>query len=486
MQLRLAGLWCLLLCAGGGCATQQQIATSRSVATRAVAGVPEDHAPVGDVQVGDVQVEAEAIHQVSHVQGTSEAIATNDVGSPDPALPTGHRTSSDTLSQLEQAAISGNPGLRRLEQEYQAAKARVCYIGRLPDPTVGANIFASPIETAAGSQRANVSLTQMLPSLARLNAQEQQACFESLALQQIWAAERLKVIGELRARWYRLYVLQKQIDTTVANQELLTSLTDVANSRVAVGRASQGDVLIGTLEYSRLEEQLVTLQQQVVSTKADINRLIGRAAETEVPQPGELDVRLPDWTHGMLKQLAVERQPEIAAARIRVQAARWGLEVARLKRRPDVSLNTTWFAIDDNRPTSMIVDVGQDAWSVGAMVNIPLWQDKNDAMEFEAGWKHSAAASSVDAVIQRYDAALRDLWEQARAADETARLYQMTILPQARQTLAADQGAYSNGDVEFDRIVNDFRNVLTLELGYHRALGQLATAVARIRQATGT
>ena len=33
--------------------------------------------------------------------------------------------------------------------------------------------------------------------------------------------------------------------------------------------------------------------------------------------------------------------------------------------------------------------------------------------------------------------------------------------------------------------MRDFRNVLTLELGYHRSLGQVATALAGIQQATG-
>ena len=86
---------------------------------------------------------------------------------------------------------------------------------------------------------------------------------------------------------------------------------------------------------------------------------------------------------------------------------------------------------------------------------------------------------------QRYDSLLRDLWEQAKAANETATLYEDTILPQARDTLDADQESYANGNVEFDRVIRDFRSVVTLELGYHRAIGQLATAVARIRQATG-
>jgi len=378
-----------------------------------------------------------------------------------------------------------NPTLCRLWREYQAARAKVRYVDELPDPKLGANFFLSPVETAAGSQRANLTLSQMLPWLPRLDAQGQQACFEAAALGQVYESQRLKIVADIRAAWYRLYVLQKQVDINRANQGLLESLIDVANSQVSTGKASQGDVLAGTLEYSKVEEQIVTLGQQLASTKARLNRLIGRDAETPIVVPQQLDAFLPEIDQALLRSMAWSHQPDIEAARIRRQASRWGVEVARLSRRPDVTLNASWFAIDDNRPTPNIVDVGQDAWSIGAMMTLPVRREKYDAIEQEALWKHAATTSSVEEIQQEYDALLVDLWEQARAANETARLYRDTILPEAKRVLEADQEAYSNGNVEFDRVVRDFRNVITLELGYHRSLGQIATAMARIWQATG-
>jgi len=394
-------------------------------------------------------------------------------------------TTVESLSQLEALALELNPNLRRLNQQVAAAQARSRYVDKLPDPTVGANIFGHPIETAAGSQRANISVKQMIPWLSRLDAQSQQACFEALTLRQDFGVERLKVIGDVRSLWYRLYVLGKQIETSRANQELLESLTEVANARVATGNASQGDVLLGTLELSKLEEQILTFEQQVVSNKAELNRIVGRDADHPIDVPRQLTASLPEWSHPMLRQVAQERQPAIAAAQLRTQAARWGVEVARLKRRPDVSLSANWFAIDDNRPRPSVVDVGRDAWSIGAQVSVPLWRKKYDAIEQEARWNYFATHASTEVVQQRYDSLLLDLWEQAKTADETSKLYRETILPQARQTLQADQQSYVNGTVEFDRVVRDFRNILTLELGDHRAIGQLRTALARIQQAVG-
>ena len=153
---------------------------------------------------------------------------------------------SDSLASLEWIATSNNPRLQRLQRETDAAWARTRYQDKLPDPTVGANIFAAPIETAAGSQRANLSLTQMIPWLDRLDAQAQQACFEAMVMQQMYAAEKLRVIGDVRASYYRLYVLQKQVQTIEANQALLKGLIEV-NRVQEVHLALKGSQVFGIL-----------------------------------------------------------------------------------------------------------------------------------------------------------------------------------------------------------------------------------------------
>jgi len=386
---------------------------------------------------------------------------------------------------LETRAQSTNPRLIRLLQEANAASAKTHYVDKLPDPTFGANIFGSPIETAAGSQRANFTLMQMIPWLDRLDAQQQQACFEAMALRQQYAAERLRVIGDVRAGYYRLYILTRQIQTIEANQQLLESLIEIVSARVATGKANKGDVLLGTLEISRLEEQLIALRQQVRSAEVQINRLANRPVNISIAVPNELDISVPEWTHSMLVQTAFERQPVIAAAQLQANASRWGVNVAKLRRRPDFQVGAAWFFMDNNRPTTNVVDVGRDAWSLGATVSIPLNRKKYDAIRDEALWKYAASRSNVEDTRQEFNAQLLDLLEQAKAASQTASLYRDTIIPQSEQTLSADQESLINDTVEFDRVIQDFRNLLTLQFGYHRTIGQLGISIARIQQAVG-
>ena len=389
----------------------------------------------------------------------------------------------ETLADLEALTTVNNPTLRRMEHEAAGEWAKTGYVAKLPDPSIGAMFYTPPMNFVPDRQLAEVQVTQMIPWLSRLSAEAQRANLEALAADNMYQAERLRVVGDLRAAWFTLYVLGKQIQTTEADQSQLESLIKTANARIATGDAQPGDVLMATLELSSLQEQLLSYRQQVVATTAELNRLAGRDSRVPIAPPTTIEHELPDWNHDLLRQIAMESQPELNAARMRTAATRWGIDVARLKRRPDLTFGAGWVVMD--APGSTMPSDGTDSFTVGVTASIPLWYRKYDAMTAEASRVHAAAHASEDEVALRLDALLRDLWEQARASQKTVELYEKSILPQARQTFEADQKSLVNGTVTFDRVIRDYRTLLNLELGYHRALGQLATTLARIRQAVG-
>jgi outer membrane protein TolC len=389
----------------------------------------------------------------------------------------------ETLEDLEAWAIANNPTLRRMQQESAAEWAKTGYVSKLPDPTISSMFYLPPMNYDPDRLVAELQVMQMIPWVERLKAEARQAHLEALAAENAYLAERLRVVGEVRMNWYRLYVLAKQIATTEADQAQLESLIKTANARVATGDAQPGDVLMGTLELSSLQEQLLTYRQELESTAAELNRLVGRDARVPITPPKSLEVEFPSWDHDLLRTIATSAQPELNAARLRTAATRWGIDVARLKQRPDVSLSGGWMAMD--APGAMMPGAGADSWTLGFSTNLPIYHRKYDAMIAEASREHLAAHATEEEVELRLDATLRDLWAQAQAAQRTIELYEKSILPQARQTFEADQKSLVNNTVTFDRVIRDYRTLLNLELGYHKALGQLATALARIRQTVG-
>lgn len=396
----------------------------------------------------------------------------------------GEPAASD-LTELEALALAQNPAIIRMKREHQAALARVGHVGALPDPMLGANVFGHPIETAAGSQRANLSVQQLIPWIDRLHAREQQACFEASAREQRIRTEENRVIAGVRSAYYRIYVLGRQLAAIEANKEWLGTLLELVAARIADGKGTRGDVLLGTVELSRLEEQRLSVEQQIQSQTAELNRLVGRAVDVAIEPAVQIDPESPELEHAALFEACRQHQPELVAAHLMANASRWGVDVAELQRRPDVQVGAAWYLIDDNRPASSVVDIGRDAWSIGAAVTIPLDRLKYDSLRDEAAWKHAAANSAVKDLEQKFSARLLDLISQARTAAETAALYQKTILPQARDTLEADQESLGLGAVEFDRVIQDLRSLLLLEVGYHQAVGRHAISVAKLREATG-
>jgi outer membrane protein TolC len=388
-----------------------------------------------------------------------------------------------SLSDLEACAIIRNATLRRMREEAAAEWAQVRYIDKLPDPTVSSMAYAPPMNYEPDRLLAELQVMQMIPWIGRLRAEAQRASLEALAAVNDYQAERLRVIGDLRAAWYRLYVLNKQIETTEAEKSQLDTLISSANARVRTGAAAPGDVLMATLELSSLQEQLISYRQELVATAAEINQLAGRSGHCPVTPPDMISAELPAWDYDLLRGMAIAQQPELNAARMRVAATRWGVEVARLQRRPDLTFGAGWMIMD--APSAMAHDAGRDSASIGVTATVPLWREKYDGIVSEAARMHRAAHASEDEVILELESLIRSLWEQARASHQTVQLYEHTIIPQARQTFEADQASLANNAVTFDRVIRDYRSLLSMQLGYHRALGQLATALARLQQTVG-
>ena len=325
----------------------------------------------------------------------------------------------------------------------------------------------------------------MIPWVETLDAKQQLATLQALAVKADYRSARLQILSQVRVGWFRLYLIEQQFSVTENNQQTLQSLIDVVNSLIAADRGSSRDVLLGTLELTKLEERITRLKQQRTSQIVDLNRLMNRSLDAKIVPPEKITVSIPKQTRDDLVKIALQSQPEIQAARLRNQAKKWGVTVAQLSRRPDVTVMASYFLTDDNRAPNPNLKVGEDPWFFGLQVSVPIWDKKYDALEEEAKHVYDASTLSIETLTDRTSAVIVQLLAEIDRGDETAILYKDTIIPQALQTLATDQSAYANGEVEFDRLMRDFRSLLTLQLGYHQAIADRAIAIAELQRVVG-
>jgi outer membrane protein TolC len=205
-----------------------------------------------------------------------------------------------TLRQLTTEAVKSNPEIVAAQKGYEAARQRPIQESTLLDPMIslGWVSVGNPLPGAGlGSQvLSNIGLTysQELPYPGKLKLRGEIASKEAEAAFQQYEAVQLDVISRLKQAYYRLQYTYAASDLLIRNRDLLSKLVSVTEARYSVGKAAQQDVFKAQTEVSIIETRLVKLEQQRLSSEAEINSILDRRPQTPVGRPE--DVKPKDLT----------------------------------------------------------------------------------------------------------------------------------------------------------------------------------------------
>jgi outer membrane protein TolC len=143
---------------------------------------------------------------------------------------------AQSLNDYLKTAAENNPGLRSKFLSYQASLERLPQVRALPDPEISFGIFIEPMERYAGNQVAEIQVMQMFPWFGTLGAAEDEAAAMARAKYEEFNQAKSTLFYEVKTAWFALYLLQKDIDITEENLEILKSL-----ERIAINRLSSGE-----------------------------------------------------------------------------------------------------------------------------------------------------------------------------------------------------------------------------------------------------
>ena len=148
---------------------------------------------------------------------------------------------SQTLDDYLLFAAENNPHLKSKYFQYQAALERVPQVGSLPDPQLSFGFFVMPMERYMGNQVAEISLMQMFPWFGTLGAAKNEMTFMAKAKFEEFNEVKSMLFYEVRANWYALQLLEKEIAITKENIELLKTMEQIALTRFKSGGQSSNN-----------------------------------------------------------------------------------------------------------------------------------------------------------------------------------------------------------------------------------------------------
>jgi len=388
------------------------------------------------------------------------------------------------LDDYIRIALRDSPAIARAVRQAQALGYQVPQVTSLDDPMIN---LVPPLgdmtQTAAGMMDGVVGVSQKIPFPGKLDARGRIAeDTVRMALCNV-ADQRIATAAQVEKAYYGYYLADVSIQITRQSEGLLRQIRDVAAARYKSGAATQQDVLRAEVELYGLQNELITLSQQRATARALLNTLMNRRVDADLPPPRPFELSHVEWKLPQAMKQAVAANPRLARLQAQVKRDLETIKLARLNYFPDLSLGFSYTFISGSGISP--VRTGDDNWSFGLGLNLPIWWQRLRARVLEGNAQALASVEEYDELRNLLFFQLQDTLVKIDTQYRQALVFRDLIVPRSWQAVEVSTSAYQAGTVEFTALIDNWRKWLEFSLGYHRALAELEQRFADLQQEIG-
>ena len=390
------------------------------------------------------------------------------------------------LDDLIEKAINENPQLQSLRNAMLADSVKISQEGALPDPILSLNILNLPTNSFAFDQEPmtgkQIALKQQFPFPGKLSLKEEISA-ENMAIS-IANYEEYKnqIVKDLKLAYYDLFFIDKSIDITQKNQDLLGKYANIAETNYMVGKGLQQDVLKAQVEYSKMSDKLIRLEQNRDTKEAQINTLINAPLNTRLIKTVEPDFLPVNESLDSLKVIAIRERPLLSVWMSMKKQGNLNVDLAKKDYWPEIGL----FIAYTQRDKLQNGNPGHDLLSGGISLNIPLYSGSKQSQKVQE------SQYSRNIIDQRYIQVLNqvsfELENTGSSLDKNARLVKLfknEIIPRATQSVESALVGYQTEKVDFLTLISNQITLFNYNIDYYRALIDYNKDIARLEFLTG-
>ncbi len=379
-------------------------------------------------------------------------------------------------------ATANNPSLAAIDARAKALAEIPDQVEALPDPVLSVNLANLPLDsfsfTQEGMTQFQVGIAQALPYPGKLALRSKVAAFNANAARSEVDERRLQLVRDVKTVWWNIYYLDRALQVIARNQVLLEQFVNVAEVRYTVGRGLQQDILLAQLEFTKLSDSAIRINNLRENEVIRLNVLQDKPVTNSIHLPDSVDDSLPTlMTVELLQQQSEAAHPALTAQRERIEAARSRVDLAKKDYAPDFKVGAAYGLRGGSR-----ADLGSIMFSM----NLPLYTgskqdravDQRNAEWIQQKYKLHEQHNQISMKVQQ---AITDY----RRSGERTQLFQQEIIPQARQTVDAMLAGYQVGKVDFLNLVRSQTQLYDYETQYWKAFSSANQALARLVAAVG-
>lgn len=353
---------------------------------------------------------------------------------------------SPHLNQLMKTALQDNPGLKRVAARLRQSQAIVDVQAAELYPTVQAHIGFRAQRFSANSTQAKLAgehfrqvlinplvLRYHLDLWGRDEAALQGAVGEAMAAEIEQADARLLLSAAVAEAYFDLtYARHKQVlvKQIIAYREHLLRLEQV---RLNTGLITTGPLLDAQRRLYRARQQALHLAAQIERDKHRLAALAGKGPDWEGGLDNHASLRFSEPTlPSDLPLHLLAHRPDVAALRLRVEAAAEQIKVAKTAFYPDVNL-VSFAGLHSVSLSDVLLQGSSLAYAVGPSIEFPLFE--GGRLSARLGYQEAA----YDEVVERYNAQVLKAVQDVADALTAWREIDARLKEQNRNICAIDQ-----------------------------------------------
>ena len=388
------------------------------------------------------------------------------------------------LPSLIEVAVARNPKITAAKARWQATIEQYPQVTALPDPMFMYGYYMRSVETRVGPQRHRVSFSQTFPYPGTLDAAGE-VVKKAIEIERVKHEQVIRdLIVELKLSYHELAYLQRAVELTQQNHDLIASILTIATARYAEGKATLNDVLKAQSQLAQLEYDLILLKELQLVEHANINGILSIPSTTPlgatVPVVYEpLDVTLLD-----IEKQALSKRQELRIAELAVEKATEGIALAELRIKPMLKLDL--MTIETGKSLMLDApDSGKNPFTIGFGVTIP-WSDlKNSSKVREAEKKRDVVTANKRVLEDQTRVALQKVYFRLENARRLIELYETTLIPQAGAAIEAAETWHQEGPKSIMGFLETQSVWLNFNLARLRAITDYQQNIARLEQLVG-
>ncbi len=388
------------------------------------------------------------------------------------------------LPNLIRIAVERSPKVTAAKARWQATIEQYSQVTALPDPMFMYGYYMRSVETRVGPQRHRISFSQTFPYPGTLDAAGE-VVKKAIEIERVKYEQVVRdLIVELKLSYHELVYLQRAVELTRQNHELLASILAIATTRYAEGEITLDGVLKAQSQLAQLEYDFVLLEELQRVEHANIRGALSVPSTTPLGTTLPVPYELLDVSLAEVEKQALSKRQELRIAELSIEKATEGIALAELRTKPLLKFDLMSIETGEALMPDTIGS-GKNPFTIGFGVTIPWSSLKNDSKVREAQQNHEVATATERALEDQTKVDLRKVYFRLENARRLVELYETTLIPQAGAAVEVAETWHQKGPKSIAGFLETQSVWLNFNLARLRAIADYQQNVAWLEQLVG-